>query len=396
MTSLTSAPSSLFSLYSSTLRTHRSTFTLLESLLSSLSFLLPTRFADDDTSVEVTLAVSSLFSLLNDAIYYHSSSPPSAGLTVSPSSPSSTHLLCLRSVIAACECVELAVEKFSLVKSGAEARRKAITRIETIKAVCRVLIVTITWERGSGLPGVLKEGGGIVPGERAVTAVRERDGERRYFGEVVTGRLSGREIRMPRAKAGGGRVNRGEEEKGTEGAVEEPRPKPADFFLPTLVSEGGERDEERDEDSTAVASATSNNLLFAFGELLHILRPVTSTTLANRMGQDSFVPWITALLMDMISNQITQAALSNRVGQQKDASGTAKFSPNHPTATELTRRKTRWMLYLLRAPVWGKFSGDLLRAGRGVNVPGTKWLMKWVLGWLVYVQKHHFMLESLI
>jgi len=212
---------------------------------------------------------------------------------------------------------------------------------------------------------MLKEGGGLVPGERGLSRGMEREVERKYFGVVVEGGRSGRKIRLPR---------------------EAPREI--------------ERREEEVEDTTTVEkeepSPLSSNLMMVAGELLHILRPVTSHKLAGRFGAESFVPWVIALMMDMMSNHMSNKGLEGKAGQRKDEEGTVVFSPNHPTSNELRRRKMRWMLYLLRAPVWGKFGNDVVKMGEKVSVPGTKWLMNWVLGWLVYVQKHHFMLESTI
>jgi hypothetical protein len=353
-------------------RSNRPAISLLESLLSGSFHYLPTRFSDEDTSVEVALAAAELVALANDAIYYHGQpdAKPGYGLTVSPTPSAGAPVpppavLFVRSCLAVLSCTEIALEKISLLSSGPKSRELLVGRLEAAKVALRLALLLLAFD--GCLPGPVAAGGALAPGEQVLARSRERRAEREHFGTVVEGPSSGRKIRLPRIRErpGGG---------------EAPAP-PGQAPAP----------EDRESDRP---SRTSSALMVS-GELLHILRPLAAHGLSRSLGASSFVPWVAGLLMDVSSHQLTTAALRSLPGAPLSPAGDPLLSPQHPTSLELRRRKARWMLYLLRAPVWGKLKGHVEQAGDDVGrIPGTRWLVNWILGWLVYVQKHHFMVEQ--
>jgi hypothetical protein len=133
---------------------------------------------------------------------------------------------------------------------------------------------------------------------------------------------------------------------------------------------------------------------------------------SSQTNTDSFLPWVCALMMDVLSNECTKRAMSNDgvdadndSNKQQQRQQQPPYPPNHPTAIEIKRRKFRWMLYLLRAPVWSNQTtqniikiAENMGGGIGGRTVGnlTKWIVKWISSWLGYVKKWHFMLESAI
>ncbi|GMI37993.1 hypothetical protein TrRE_jg11638 [Triparma retinervis] len=126
------------------------------------------------------------------------------------------------------------------------------------------------------------------------------------------------------------------------------------------------------------------------GEILHVLRPLVTSAISDKYKTGSIVPWAAGLAMDAASHGLSGAGLR---GMQPKSTG-GKFAPDDPNVKELKRRRMRWMLYLLRAPIWQKFTGKFLeRAGR-LPIPGGKRVLEYLLQWVLYIQKHHFMLEN--
>jgi hypothetical protein len=58
------------------------------------------------------------------------------------------------------------------------------------------------------------------------------------------------------------------------------------------------------------------------------------------------------------------------------------------------------MLYLLRQPIWGSLTKRAVGTAKNwaAKVPGPigGWMLRYVLQWIIYVQKHHFLLEGAI
>lgn len=64
------------------IKAHHTSLNLLSSLISSSSYLLPSRFSSSDSTVEFTCAISDLISLLNQLCKHESSCMGSNGMTI--------------------------------------------------------------------------------------------------------------------------------------------------------------------------------------------------------------------------------------------------------------------------------------------------------------------------
>lgn len=77
------------------------------------------------------------------------------------------------------------------------------------------------------------------------------------------------------------------------------------------------------------------------GELLHAYRPLYWAG-AERTGPASYRSWVLSIAMDLVSLQCSRANCSTSV--------------NPATQAELSRRRMRLLLYLLRSPVWDRWT----------------------------------------
>ena len=129
------------------------------------------------------------------------------------------------------------------------------------------------------------------------------------------------------------------------------------------------------------------------GEVLHISRPFVGACLEFKQNNQQSIrkqllTWTMCLLIDVLSNKLSTSALGDK----------AKMST--AATDELKHRKARWMLYLIRAPIWNLVSKPTTRVVErtvGILVPifGRNFAA-YIMSMLLYMQKHHFLLESSI
>ena len=255
--------------YTTTVRTHRSTLSLLESFLLSVSDLLPQKFDDDDSNVELVRSFVSLVGYFNDWVCYgdgnnsNSNSGIIGGLTVvddtqpSPDPSYSLHLYS-RGLISFIECIELVCEKLS-----GEASFKLIDVLESVKAFCRLLLLAFACsgrlESGAEM-GLLQGGGGLVPGvgDTKLSLVRK------HRGEQVKGKRKGKVYGTREVK--------------------------------TDVNEDVHNHNHNHKHD-------QNKPMIILGEVLHILRPVTAHKLRKKYGDRSMWPFVAGLGMDVLSHK---------------------------------------------------------------------------------------------
>jgi hypothetical protein len=399
-TRLITTPGTVYSRYSSLVKANREPFRLVENIISSVGYTLPSRFDDDEIGVELSCAFASVLSLVNDSICYgwgdgtgmtvgpQSSATDDASLSSLPPSSQSTRRaqVCLRAVIAAIECTELAFEKWAggagigggVNQNGVAHRLTIVTRLETIKALSRVFLLLLALSPSSAttknkLSGLLQHGGALSPGERCCTPEREDDmklrangwNERKKNDVPHVGKRSGKVLMLP-------------------------KPTPLNIA--------------NSEEATAPISGETTNYNLVAGELLHILRPLCGVKLQKACGSGSMIPWIMGLLMDVLSHKLSIKGLTENQSEtgEKKKKDDGKLILVGPTAVELKRRKMRWMLYLLRQPIWslltkskqGGGGGGLEAAANKVPTLLGGYFLRYALRWLFYLQKHHFLLEG--
>jgi len=172
------------------------------------------------------------------------------------------------------------------------------------------------------------------------------------------------------------------------------------------------------------------------GELLHIYRPLHWVKVCydseSSRSQYSYPPhnrttskdrtkhmklmksWILCLAMDIVSHKLS--GMGTHVSTRDGSSGgndnvggggsngdnvdvsIAIDVSSQTTKVELNRRKMRWILYLLRAPIWSFFTYPLTKTSSKalafcVPLVGRP-LATYLMDLLLYWQKWHFMLES--
>lgn len=176
------------------------------------------------------------------------------------------------------------------------------------------------------------------------------------------------------------------------------------------------------------------------GELLHLYRPLYWAQACHRHETDGarIIPhlspshnifsgknrykrskycelmksWVICFAMDVISHKLSGmgthvstrgSASSSKTGDIGNHGNNADIYTlvnvsSQTTKEELHRRKTRWVLYLLRAPIWSLVTYPLTKASSkllGFCLPLIgKPLATYLLNLLRYWQKWHFMLES--
>ena len=338
-------------------------------------------------------------------------------------------ILGLRTVLSVVECVAPAMEVLSGIPSRqpgsiagpihvqhqrraeAEVRKmNTLTRLERIKFYCRLcLLVTNAAnayrriqddEEVDGqsvvCASIFSHGGMLHPGERAVPSALEEERLRRVG---YVGRRTGRRT-YP-----GGTPSKSPTPAGRRrGATNNISNNTGDGWM-TLSNAGAK---------AKLAALTA-------GELLHIYRPLYWTAsernhAAHNLhihqigGMRNTRPsserlamlnsWMIGLAMDVMSHRLTLAASGSSVDNIPFRGHMNNTHINLPPATaeELKRRKMRWMLYLLRCPVWDVLTrpvagvlADLV--SRFVPLLGRP-LATYVMDLLVYWQRHHFMLEG--
>jgi len=109
-----------------------------------------------------------------------------------------------------------------------------------------------------------------------------------------------------------------------------------------------------------------------------------------------FKAWLVSLMIDVLSHKMTTMSMSIkslRSSSTKDMEDISCYA----TKTELRRRKLRWALYLLRAPIWSLFTRKVTNSiSRVVSVflpiMGVP-IAAYTTDLLEYWQKWHFSLE---
>ncbi|XP_073155571.1 peroxisome biogenesis protein 16 isoform X2 [Henckelia pumila] len=93
--------------------------------------------------------------------------------------------------------------------------------------------------------------------------------------------------------------------------------------------------------------------LFLMGEVLFVLRPLIYVLLIRKYGARSWLPWLASLVVDLIGNgssSLVSVLWHNCNG----------FHLSTLEKHELKRRKLLWALYLMRDPVFTKYTSQRL------------------------------------
>lgn len=315
----------------------------------------------------------------------------------------------LRSILSIVECLSPALEVSAYYRNArirsldqtmkrknadwilSKRRKNALemsAKVETVKFICRLGLVAAHYSTylkrmaslggnhekmmklWSGM-GILQYGGGLDPNEHVTSTKCENDRVKKL---LYVGRRTGKQC---------GVTNRNR------------------FEIPRISSSDhpqGNKSLSSLSLRLIGSSPSSKMLMIMAGELLHIYRPfyfIQSLLKHKRDEIDSrrkkmLKSWILSLLMDVLSQKLT--LLGKTVHRQYSMVDTSSES----TKIELYHRKMKWVLYLLRAPVWDMMTHPLLEIVGDVMdyVPFIgKPLARYIVDVVSYWEKWHFMTE---
>lgn len=127
-------------------------------------------------------------------------------------------------------------------------------------------------------------------------------------------------------------------------------------------------------------------------ETIYILKPIVHLAAVGACGNNTWKPWMVALVMDMVSlhlysgsganNNINKGALSSLTAKQK---------------LQIARRKYFLLLYLLRSPFYERHTKERIHSllvALSKNVPFAKMICLPLIQYLVYYQSKYFYLWS--
>jgi hypothetical protein len=168
--------------------------------------------------------------------------------------------------------------------------------------------------------------------------------------------------------------------------IDEPTPQTTTSLIPPPSS----KDQLRRLEAWAQTQQTGASRTVILGELLHILRPVIYTLALKKWGRTSWKPYLLSLFIDLSSWQAT-------AGGAAQSAHAARHAATHPSVKgtslellfslqamqwrredldELTRRKLLLGYYLLRDPMFGRWTVRGLRRWERVveRVPLVGWM----------------------
>ncbi len=431
MTTIAQMPAEYIEKYRQFVKRNRFILKMCEDTLSRMVIYAPSRFvshSEEDAGIgnhrkilpETLYAFINLFSLFNDAIYhgFGDGNGLTVGHTTFQNGSDDRNLrvkqfvtTSLRSILSIVECMAPALEVSAYMRaskstslSSSSSTKPGIKRrhlqnfahvntlsmsanMEKIKFICRLGLLCLQYfeifqVKGQGIVedqltiGILQDGGLLAPNEHVISRKEERN---RLKKMLYVGKRTGRKISY-------------------------------------CSDDANERERRRigcDRQCDQMFESSCSKLaLVAMGELLHICRPIYYIQSFRRYEMDrSSNPkrnqrrnekmrmlrtWIISICMDAISYQMIKIGKVIRHPHGK-RNVHIDISPDS-TREELYRRKMRWTIYMLRAPVWEFFTHPICE--NTANIVGRvplvgRPVVQYIMDILMYWQKWQFMQESL-
>lgn len=322
-------------------RRHQALLALLESAVTTVTWLLPDRFAENEFTLEGIHTVANLISVFHDSILND----------VDSGAPKGAQELTL--ALNALQQVEVLVELYAMHSNSKNEKRKvnrydALFVVEALKALVRLAIL-----RKSGRHVLLH--GGAEGMFDAVNGALEHDGEREGEREVDGGMGSA-------ARSSSSKANR--VLKGFQAFREARTPLKKDEQLKT-IEEAMERTMQQ-----------AHKRLFT-GEMLHVLRPVVYVATLRIWGIKSWKPWLIGLTLELLSAEATKSAWATSndaaIGAARELAASTGSSIASLYAKqgirldlrdmdEISRRKVLLIFYLIRDPLFSRRTRPVLQA----------------------------------
>lgn len=338
---------------------HQGLIAVVESAITTVTWLLPDRFAENEFTLEGIHTVANLISVFHDSILNE----------VNHRAPKGAQELTL--ALNALEQVEVLVELYA-VHSGGKNRSQKINRysallvIESLKALVRLAI----YRKSDRL--MLLHGG--AEGMFAVSNEGNEDHAREKMhmnGHMKSDRDAGGDSTTRKA-----RDCFISESLVTQSTKANKVLKAFQAFRESRAPPLREDPLNRMEESMELAIRRAHKRLFA-GELLHIVRPVIYVGMLRLWGIKSWKPWLSSLILELLSAEATRSAWATSNDAAVGAAQELAKSTGSSIASlyarqgirlgsrdmdEITRRKMLLMLYLIRDPLFSRRTRPVLQA----------------------------------
>lgn len=124
--------------------------------------------------------------------------------------------------------------------------------------------------------------------------------------------------------------------------------------------------------------------LFLMGEMLFFIRPLLYVLLVRKYGTRSWFPWFTSLAVDLIGYVISYRAKWSRKEEPL-------FRLSDRESDELSRRKILFVLYLMRDPLFTKYTRTRLERTQNLlqPVPAVGFLADRLIELIIVAQKRY-------
>lgn len=365
--------------YKAFVRRNAGLLSLFETGLSSLTWVLPERFEGGELSIEALHTALGLMSGFHDSIVSTPPGgvpPPGADLTLALSTLEQVQVL-----------LELIATRHE--ERGGGSRYTSLSILEAIKALVRLVI----WRR-SGSRLLLH--GGVGNFEQQLFEFAGLDAAAQGRPQEVIAAFSA--FRQRRCQLTGKQGDASTSKAAALGPA------------PAGSSKAGGKGSGSRGPSLSGQAARSQRLV-ATAEVLHIMRPVAYALALRRWGRRSWKPWLVSLVVDLLSMRLGSAGAaavesSTWFGSVQPSNlgpsllllqslQQTRWAPEEER--ELEARRMRMLVYLLRDPVFSRYTQAALEKWvRGTSrVPLVGWLSGRSAEILMGVQQYYTYIERM-
>ena len=351
-----------FGSYKRWVRAHTDALAMVESALSTITWLLPDRFSDNEFTLEGIHTLSNLIGVFHDSILNENDRAPKGASE-------------LTLALNALQQIEVLVELYAVHSGNGRRinRYDALLVVESLKALVRLAI----FRKSDGR--LMLHGGaeGMFDGGDADDDDGYGDGD------------------------GDGRGDGGHRTDSKANMVLKAFQAFRESRTPMIKDERLRRIDDLVERTNRLASKR----LFA-GEICFIMRPVVYVGMLRVFGIRSWKPWLVSLAVELASAELTRSAWARSNDSALRAARDLASSTGSSIASlyarqgiklssreldELTRRKVLLLLYLLRDPLFGRRTQPVLQAVLGTTsrVPLVGWALSLPVSLLEGIQRYY-------
>ncbi|XP_006347232.1 peroxisome biogenesis protein 16-like isoform X1 [Solanum tuberosum] len=314
----------------------------LDSIANNLTWFLPDEFAESEIGPE---AVSSLVGMISTVNEY-----------IIETSPTEVHTRCAESsfiplslCLTLLKDLETSIEVVAEQIYGEKNKWNLIAITEAVKVCIRLVIFGKTGYK------MLLEGGETENGENDSDSFSLQK-TKRQLGKPTGNEESGI-TKTLHAQNSGNLEDRAISALSNFG-------KKAAMQHPQAIMEPPSKLAERPSLWTFLSEKGVPGGFFVTGEILFIIRPLVYVLLMRKYGTRSWFPWCVSLAVDLIGNSILSVTL---MSQHSGKNQQLQFSDSEKD--ELKRRRMLWALYLMRDPLFTKYTRQRLESTQRLVQP---------------------------